>query len=290
MSYLNRAASFAVAIIGICLGASSSQAQIIYSNDFEQHDFSGRYRASHLEADWNDPEWEDGVAEKRVKIEQGWQAYGQSSLAIKYPTGKYGTKNTGAQWVMELDDVYEDVMLSYSVKFKKGFDFVKGGKLPGLAGGTAPTGNVAANGYNGWTARMMWRTAHTGNPGSPKQKTSGALSYAKFYQSGPDQDGRIEDQIMWVDPDGDFTELKSNRWYEVSQRIKMNDPGVDNGILQIWLDNELVVDMQDVRFRNTASLGIDKVYFSTFFGGGYSWRTSKYETAYFDNFLIVNLD
>ncbi|WP_145421732.1 polysaccharide lyase [Planctomycetes bacterium K23_9] len=283
-------------IVGIAVAATitagQASAQIIYSNDFDHHQFTGTYREHHWEADWNDPQWEDGIKEKRVKIVDGYQAYGGSgrSLAVKYPKGKYGTKNTGAQWIMELNDSYDEVLLSYSVKFKRGFDFVKGGKLPGLAGGTAPTGNVAANGYNGWTTRMMWRTTHTGNPGSPKQKTSPAISYAKYRRSGPDNDGRIEDETPWLDPDGDLTMLKSNKWYDITQRIKMNDVGTSNGVLQIWLNDVLLVDKQDVEYRKTNSIGIDKLYFSTFFGGGYSWRTSKYETAYFDNFVIVAVD
>ncbi|MFK7769371.1 MAG: polysaccharide lyase [Mariniblastus sp.] len=287
--------SLAVFALIMFASANYSQAQLIYSNNFDQYDGSRKYRESDLNNDWNSPEWSNGVSKGRVKIDSGWQAYGNqgSSLAVKYPTGKYGTKNTGAQWKMDLGDSYEEVLLSYSVKFKRGFDFVKGGKLPGLAGGQSPTGNAPADGFNGWTARMMWRTAHTGNPGSPKQKTSNAISYAKYDQSGSDGDGKDEDETFFSEggtPAGQLTELKSNRWYEITQRIRMNTPGQFNGVIQIWVDDQLVVDKQDVRFRNVASLGIDQVYFSTFFGGGYSWRTSKYETAYFDNFMVFAVE
>lgn len=278
----------ACTVIGL---QSKANAQTIYYNDFDQHTKSRTYKEADLDREWNSPEWSSGVKDYRVKIEKGWQAYGNSGscMAVKYPKRKYGTKNTGAQWKMELDDSYEEVYLSYAVKFKRGFDFVKGGKLPGLAGGTAPTGNTAATGGNGWTARMMWLTDHTGTPGSPKQKTANAISYAKYFQSGYDFDGKDEDET-YFQSGGNLTELKSNVWYDITQRIRMNDPWTNNGVIQIWIDDQLVVNKQNVRFRTNYSLGIDQVYFSTFFGGGYSWRTSKYETVYFDNFVVVAIE
>jgi len=136
---------------------------------------------------------------------------------------------------------------------------------------------------------MMWLTPHTGNPGSPKQKTSNAISYAKYFRSGYDFDGKDEDETFFQSNES-LTSLKSNVWYDITQRIKMNDPKTNNGIIQIWLNDKLVVNRQDVRFRTNSSSGIDKLYFSTFFGGGRSWRTSKWETAYFDNFVITALD
>lgn len=42
--------------------------------------------------------------------------------------------------------------LRYYVRFSEGFDFVKGGKLPGLFGGAIPDGT------NGFSVRYMWRT------------------------------------------------------------------------------------------------------------------------------------
>ncbi len=281
-----------LAVLSIGLALDACQAQVVYYNDFDQYSSGKRYKNADLDRDWNHPEWEDGVKKKRVKLVSGSRAYGGhgTCLSVKYPKKKYGTKKTGAQWIMELPGTYDEAYLSYSVKFKRGFDFVKGGKLPGLAGGTAPTGNAPANGINGWTARMMWRTEHVGKPGKPKEKTTGVMSYAKFHRSGYDHAGRIEDETMFIDDHGQFTEFTSNRWYDIQQRIRMNTPWQSNGILQIWVDGQLVVDKQDVFFRKNYDLGIDKLYFCTFFGGGYDWRTSKYETAYFDNFVVVAVD
>ncbi len=61
-------------------------------------------------------------------------------------------------------------------------------------------------------------------------------------------------------------------------------PGQDRQ--RLWLNGQLVVDRNDIRWSKTDDLGIDNLDFSTFFGGGYSWRTSKYETMYLDDFKI----
>ncbi len=178
--------------------------------------------------------------------------------------------------------------LRYAVKFKRGFDFVRGGKLPGLAGGTAPTGTTRATGTNGFAARMMWLTSHTGQPGAPKQKTTHAISYSKFVGSGYDGDGKDEDETDFSS-NGKLTVLTSNKWYDIKQRVKMNDPSKSNGFIKIWVNGTLVVNQTNIRFRTSNAFAIDKVYFGTFFGGGSSWRTSKYETAYFDNFVVKAL-
>ena len=39
------------------------------------------------------------------------------------------------------------------------FDFVRAGKIPGLAGGRTNTGGRKPDGTDGWSARMMWRTS-----------------------------------------------------------------------------------------------------------------------------------
>ena len=54
----------------------------------------------------------------------------------------------------------DEVILGYSIFFEDGFEFNKGGKLPGLRGGPEPdgcSGGSAANGSNCFSTRLMWR-------------------------------------------------------------------------------------------------------------------------------------
>lgn len=54
-----------------------------------------------------------------------------------------GPGETGTQWPTSLEEFegleaqYDSLYLRYYVKFEEGFDFVKGGKLPGLMGASS---------------------------------------------------------------------------------------------------------------------------------------------------------
>lgn len=274
----------------VCVLSTTVSGQVIFQNDFDQHSRSIDYTRSELDKGWNEPTWENGVDEGRVRIVSGEKAYGQkgSALAVSYPSGTFGTKQSGAQWILKLGHEYEEATLKYRIKFESGFDFVRGGKLPGLAGGNTPTGSDPVNGVDGWSARFMWKTDKPRLPGSSRRLTAYPISYAKYLKSGKKKDGSQADRAIWYDSNRNRSVFKSGVWYSIRQRVKMNDPGVANGVFQIWLNEQLVLDQQDRLVRLTPKLKIDSMYFSTFFGGGdKQWATSKDETIYFDDFEIT---
>ena len=264
-------------------------AQRFYYNGFEQYEEGGVYTEDDLDIDWGLPVWEDGVREGRVSIVKGLDAFrGKTSLAVLFPQGGYGTKRGGAQWQLDFPESYKMVRLRYRVKFGAGFDFVRGGKLPGLAGGTAPTGNTTADGFNGWTGRLMWRTDYEGEPGAVPQPLANVVTYLKHSRSGFDGSGRNEDNIYWLGSDGERIEITSGVWYRIVQTVKMNDRGRANGQAKTWLDGVKTSDVRGLKFRKTDDFGVDLFYFSTFFGGGNSdWAPSKDEVIYFDDFDLT---
>jgi len=64
--------------------------------------------------------------------------------------------------------------------------------------------------------------------------------------------------------------------------------GHRDGELRIWLDDQLVLDCNNIRFRDISELGIDSLIFSTFFGGNTPESSAHPhdETIYFDDFII----
>ena len=68
----------------------------------------------------------------------------------------------------------------------------------------------------------------------------------------------------------------------------MNTPGVADGVLQAWVDGELVLDVDDFLYRTADyDYGVDAMYFSTFFGGSSNdWAPTKDEHIDFDDFVI----
>lgn len=273
----------------LALTPSTVSAQKVLDLKFDDYSSPKTYTKDDWESDWNDPVWEDGIREERVSIVTGANTYrGRGgAMAVDFPAGSVGPKEGGAQWKFDFDEGGQMVRLRYRVKFADGFDFVRGGKLPGLAGGTAPTGSTRADGFNGFSARMMWRTEHDGDPGSPVQTKANLVQYVKHTTSGFNQDGRQEDNLYWTDGDGEPIEIESGRFYRVVTLLKLNKVGRANGRIKSFINGQRVLDASGIEFRKTNDLKIDVFYFTTFFGGSKDeWGASKDETIYFDEFEV----
>jgi hypothetical protein len=147
-----------------------------------------------------------------------------------------------------------DYLFEYRVRFDTGFDWSRGGKMPGLAGATAPTGCVDVTG-TGFTARMMWH-----------------------------ENGRLTGYTYALDQNtgcGNSLETGFNfsvgRWYSIKERVKLNTGRNSNGVLQIWVDDRMVVDRSNIPWMIEApTRRIDLVYIQTFFGGStLNWAPSR---------------
>jgi len=286
--YTRSLATLLLVLSAVTIFSHSTIGQTVVDVDFNNRRASP-YTEEQIEEDFGELRFTNGVDEGWTRIVTGSQAFGGSGGALRvfYPAGGDGPRGGGAQWIAEFDEGMEEAYLEYKVKFGSGFDFVRGGKLPGMAGGSAPSGSAPADGVRGWAGRLMWRTDFRGQPGQPEQLTSGMISYAKHLHSGFDMDGRQEDEVFWFEPNGSRTEIQSDVWYSIRQRIVMNTPGVRDGILQLWIDGRLVLDQDNLQWRNTPDLQIDRFFFSTFFGGGFIWRSSKDEVVFFDDIKMT---
>lgn len=275
----------------------------LYSYNFESNN-EGAYNLSQLCQEWGNPTNLAGNAcsswGKSLRSVNGFvgDLYDNESrvsivksdvnkfISVKYPAGSCGSKDTdgcnngsGAQWLMPLDRNYEELYLSYRVKFSNGFNFVLGGKLPGLTGSrnpvttTPPTGGIKPGECDGFSARYMW-------------KSNGI---AETYLYSPAQPGNYGEDLLWQNPNGTPVQFIPDRWYVITQRLVMNTPGQPDGILEIWLDGVKVQRKTNVFYRGAAcpTMGVNQFYFSTIFGGSdSSWAAVKDEYVYFDDFVI----
>lgn len=85
-------------------------------------------------------------------------------LQVTYPEGSFSDSGGGAQfinlWNASDGSSFNSMLLSYEVAFEANFDWVKGGKLPGLRGGLATSGCSGGSKSNGaacFSSRTMWR-------------------------------------------------------------------------------------------------------------------------------------
>jgi hypothetical protein len=245
------------------------EGSVLFKVDFE-NDQLGTYSDEQLLHDFSFPRWNDGVTEGRVTIVVDDNNKKNRCIRVLYPQGAVGPKPGGAQWDYKLGQTFDELYCSYRVKFGKKFDFIKGGKLPGLAGGKTNTGGHRPDGTDGWSARMMWR------------KEGKAVQYV--YHA--DQASNYGDDFEWRTDYGASTFL-TNQWYTVEHHVVMNTPGNKDGRIEAWLDGVKVLDKTDLRFREGNNFGIDTFMFSTFFGGNDpSWGPTKEEFTYFDDFIV----
>lgn len=229
----------------------------------------GVYAEEDVEADFGAaPTWNDGLDEGRATIvAEGTQRF----LRVTYPAGQFGPGNGGVQFMVALGGPHEELFFSYRVRFSEGFDFVKGGKLPGLVGGSSPTG--CAPKTDGFSARNMWRSGGS------------AVQYVYY----PDQPNNCGDDIAYR-TEGAAVAFAPGTWHTVEHRLVMNTPGESDGLLEAWVDGELVVQRLDMAWRGAgANFGIDRLYFSTFFGGGdSSWAPATAQVIDFDDLVAAD--
>ena len=242
--------------------------QTLFRQDFNSAAL-GVYDAGALAAGWMGAAPSTGVREGRVTVFEDADAREGRSIRVLYPRGGVSSQPSGAQWKMNLATRFDELYCAYVVRFAPDFDFVKGGKLPGLVGGAANTGGHKPDGRDGWSARMMWRTA-------------GAAVQYVYHVDQPTEYG---EDFSWNI--GGQRVFRPGVWHRVEHRVVINTPGRRDGIVQGWFDGQLALDRRTIRFRDVDSFAIDAFYFSTFFGGDDpTWAPAKDERVDFDQFVI----
>jgi len=88
-------------------------------------------------------------------------------LQVTYAEGGFGSQGSGTQFYSLWNtpgDPFKTVLLTYEVAFDSTFDWVKGGKLPGLRGGpdTNTCDGGSASDGTCFSTRVMWRKSGDG--------------------------------------------------------------------------------------------------------------------------------
>lgn len=230
---------------------------------FEDAAADSAYSSSAQSGDW-DLWWQERFDQNSTISSEQARSGGQS-LRITYPAGTSG--GASAAWRIEPAEEY---YLSYWVQFGEGFDFdgdtFSGGKLPGLASGDSCAGGSGCDGTNGFSVRYMWRE-------------QGAAELYLYDMTADTTYGRSVDFSQGVT-------FQPGTWHHLVQRVRANTVGVDDGLVQVWVDGTQVIDLDGLRFRTDDHL-IDNVYFTTYFGGSDpGWYPSVDSYAWFDDLVV----
>lgn len=159
--------------------------------------------------------------------------------------------------------------LSYRLRFPADFDFVRGGKLPGLYGGSPPSGGDKVTGDNGFSLRFMWREGGAGELYAYVLEPAARGDYGSSLGRG-----------QW--------DFDKGRWQRLELEVVLNRVGQDDGVLRVWLDGKAVLEHRQVVFRTRDDLLLDGIMFSTFFGGhGPAWRSPRDQFIDFSDFRLL---
>ncbi|RKP14197.1 hypothetical protein BJ684DRAFT_6373, partial [Piptocephalis cylindrospora] len=209
---------------------------------------------------------------------------GVEAVKAFYPTGSYSTSDHGhgkPACAAYMPHKSKDATYSFEVFFPKNFDWVKGGKLPGLQGGEdhCSGGDRDAKSSSCWSVRVMWR----------------AKGDAEAYMYVPDPQGQGLcgeasadcDEEFGVSVDRGVLKFIAGQWNKVSLTVRTNQGG-SKGYMKLEINGKSI-ERNNVIYSKEGKLGVNSASFQTFFGGGSKYFAVKNpagDSAYFRGFNI----
>lgn len=220
--------------------------------------------------------WELGMS-TRATVDAAVAHSGGQSLRVRYPAGKFGPEESGAQAPFTLEPRRE-YYVSQWVRFGAGFSFGTtsfAGKVGlGLAGGDSCSGGQACDGTNGFSSRLIW-----GRDGTA------AIYYYSMGHAG--QYGDAADLVAG----GTRVRWRSDRWVNVVQRLRVNTvaggQATADGEIEVWVDGVRAALVTGLRFVSNGDQ-VDRAYFSSFAGGGDATFAPRTDSVIFYDDLEVS--
>jgi len=219
----------------------------VYSENFESYTSNTSWRSN-----------------GRLKVTENCGVDNTKCLRVAYVPTTNGSERLQTSVAIPPANEYT---LNYDLFFENDFEFVKGGKLPGLSPNTYTTGCQQQVPY-GWSVRLMWRP-------------SGVPTIYWYDQNRPGDCG----ESAYAD-----VRFEKNKWQALSLYVKVNDASsTSNGQMQLYINGKSIASANNIKFRgeNGDHTKITRFFFSTFFGGNNStWSPSKTVYSRFDNFAV----
>jgi len=196
--------------------------------------------------------------------------------------GLYGSKS-GDYFKANPNKVFpaERVTMSYSVYFPEGFDWVKGGKLPGVCFSSKPLECSTGGEWSpdSGSFRVMFRENGAAIGYAYFSGASGEAAFAR-QSAAVKAVGKVKGGAgidLWHAKNDTDLRLNAGQWNTISFSIKLNTPNSADGTLSLTVNNRTKT-LDGISWRTDASIKFNHVIFVTFFGGGSSEWASKKDT------------
>ncbi|KAF8963165.1 polysaccharide lyase family 14 protein [Flammula alnicola] len=217
-----------------------------------------------------------------------WEAfYPTGSINPKAQTpGGFGFYLAGPPAFVKRLETATEAIFSYRMMLQDEWEWVKGGKLPGVFGGIGDLAYRCSGGRKEdrcqcFDLRPMWRPDSVAElysylPITPENRAQ--------LSAVPPRSIESKDYGYSVGRGAYHLDRAVGGWVTLAFRIKLNDLGSNNGEIQLWIDGESVINVDGLTLRETEAGRIKGMHFQTFFGGHESdWASPKDQRAWFSD-------
>lgn len=214
---------------------------------------------------WSD-KWSNFSGKSHVEVIESDPGNGFVPLdgrALKVTVAAGSVLGLNAQYSFDqlLGEEPESMYFRYYLRLGDNWDpTVDGGKLPGFSGtyNRGGWGARKSDGKNGWSARGAFLKVRGGAIKSAYRNIGSYVYSADM----PQKYGST-----WGWSMGRGGSLEKNRWYSIEQFVRLNTPGMSDGVLRTWVDGELAFEKMDIRYRDVADLKIEALWMNVYHGG-----------------------
>lgn len=274
--------------------------EIRICEDFDAYPTDSQWTEAQVRAVFHVSKSGIGVSDCRIVADPAGDSGRGNVVACLQRRGDGGT---GFQFQGQIGS-HDEAYFAFDLYLPPDYEDTVGVKLPGLMGGRmgwASGGNVTIDGFS---ARHMYfsrvNLSGDGFEGYGNRAPRGLQNYCYWYDSRlatPEQEQKgvwYDTELPWANDDAAHTyHVPLGQWITIEQRVKLNSivDGVpqEDGILQNWIDGQLMVDQRDRVWRSVESLKVDALFMIQYYGGpanDVDWQAPQDQHNYYDNFIV----
>ncbi|KAF7348203.1 Polysaccharide lyase family 14 protein [Mycena sanguinolenta] len=216
-----------------------------------------------------------------------WEAfYPKGSINPTAPIpGGFGFYLSGPpNFSSRLESGATHAILSYRMMLQSDWEWVKGGKFPGIFGGEGDLSYSCTGGRQDerckcFNIRPMWRSKGLGELYTyiPLTETNREKLIAV-----PPLSKENSDYGFSVGRNAFKFDIAVGKWIALAFRVKLNSIGSNDGELELWVDGKSVIKIDGLTLRCSEQSRIKGAHFQTFFGGHQDdWASPKDQRAWF---------
>ena len=234
------------------------------SVDYSQWPDGHAYGKTEAKRDWPTLAWFDEPGDGHIR--EFPAGSGRHWLEVGFPPGTFGGGAHGTKFAAELAP-HDSYTLEYDVHFPADWEFSQnntisygGGKLPGLSGGSHPSGG---NGKpDGMSARPMWRR--------DARFSEKPQNYLELYLYWQHQTEKYGDRFF-------AQQVEAGHTYRIKLRVDLGTSEAD-GTVRLWIDGALRIERPFRFLAPGQAWKLSHYMHDVFYGGNdATWAPARYQ-------------